>query len=80
MEQLPLDLQFTPDTTLEATQMSYEELTQAYKNTIGIDPTWRGFTSEDMLAALENPDAERARIMELDRASDQEDMFNTYRR
>ena len=80
MEQIPLDLAFNTAATPAEAEMTEEELLTAYKATVGIDPTWRGFTRDEMLEALKDPAAELVRISELDHASDQDDMFKTYRR
>jgi hypothetical protein len=65
---------------LESIEPTESEIIALYKDKIGIDPTFRGFSIEEMKQALENPDAERERIMELDQESDRDDISNTYRR
>lgn len=65
---------------LEPVEVSQEELTAQYMNLVGINPTFRNLTIEEMKAAIENPEAERERLMEMDRESDQEEVQRTYRR
>ncbi len=71
MEQIPFSFEATP---------SFDDLVALYKKEVGIDPTFRNLARAELLAALDNPAAERERIAEIDRESDKEDITSTYRR
>lgn len=81
MEQIPLNLDDTkgvPNVDLET--LSDEEIAEHYKKIIGVNPLFRGFTREELIAGINSPDAEKARLREIDTASDKEDINNTYPR
>lgn len=66
-----------PETSFE--ELSPDELAALYHKEVGIDPRLRGFSVSDMITGLENPDAERERIRQIDTESDREDVLRTYR-
>lgn len=65
--------------SFEAT-LSFDDLVAQYKKEVGIDPTFRNLTRVELVAALDNPVAERERLAEIDRESDKDDITATYRR
>lgn len=80
MEQIPFDLEGDDKNTINLEALSDEELALHYKNIIGVSPLFRGFTREELIVGINSPDAEKARLREIDTASDKEDINNTYRR
>ncbi len=77
MEQIPLDLE-PEEPTLES--LSNEELVALYQEKVGKNPTYRTLSREQMIEGIKNPEEEKARLAEEDRASDQEEISKTYTR
>lgn len=74
MEQLPLDLE--GDGGLES--LSMPELESLYKEKVGIPS--RSWDKPTLILAINDPEQERLRVGELDRAEDKDDLKAPYRR
>ncbi len=64
----------------ELATLPKEELVRLYQEKVGKNPTFRTLSREQMIEGINNPETEKSRLAEEDRASDQEEMNRTYRR
>jgi len=64
----------------EIESQSNEELVVLYQEKVGKNPTYRTLSREQMIEGIKNPEEEKMRLAEEDRASDQEEISKTYRR
>jgi hypothetical protein len=86
MEQFNLDFGPQPKKPEESAEpdpasLTDDDLAILYKKEIGLDPTVRAFDRETILQGLAaGRDVEIARIGELDKEADTEDLVQTYRR
>ncbi len=72
--------QFKFDFTQETPEEELRRLAQEYKTKVGVDPLARSFNKKTILAGLANPEAELARLREIDTKEDNEETKRTYRR
>jgi hypothetical protein len=82
MEQFRLPLEPTENTTEQGTnleKLTLEELQTLYQRVVGINPKPRAFDIPTLIAGIQNPQAEKNRISQIDRESDQDDILRTYR-
>lgn len=56
---------------------SLEKITMAYRDAIGIDPTKKNLTREEMLSGIENPLMERERIRMIEEGFDEHPQYGT---
>lgn len=61
-------------------EISQEQANEEYKKLFGVSPTSYGFTYNEILAALRNPEAERARLFEIARQDNRDDIDELYKR
>jgi hypothetical protein len=73
---IPLDKPKQEVENLES--LSLEDLQTRYQSIVGVNPKARAFDRETLIAGIQNPEAEKNRIAEIDRASDREDIDRTY--
>ena len=51
-----------------------DTLMARYKESVGINPEYRSFDRDTVVNGIKDPEAERQRIAEIDRASDKEEL------
>lgn len=56
-----------------------EELIARYKNAVGKDPTARALSNDALIGGIRNPEEELARLAEIDRESDRDDLRAPYK-
>ena len=76
MEQQPLD--YGAEESRDS--RSDEELAAEYKKKIGVDPRFRSIDRRAMLSGIEDPEAERERIANIDREEDKNELKRPYQR
>ncbi len=59
--------------------LPYEDLCILYKDKVGVDPKLRSFDKPTLIAGIQNPEEELARLRKIDSDSDKEDIQRTYR-
>lgn len=74
MEKIPLNLESED----ELKSLSMEKLESLYKEKVGIPS--RNWNKTTLILAINDPEQERLRVGELDRAEDSEDLKTLYRR
>jgi len=77
-EQYELDFNTTDSSPEDYEAMSTKELEDLYREAVGVSPRI-GTTRADIIQALIDPEAERARLKEIDSADDKDDIKKTYR-
>lgn len=70
--------EYTP-TQIDLEALSYEELVLIYKDRVGVNPLLRMFAEEVLRNGINNPEEELARLRELDKEEDNEDLADSYR-
>ena len=76
MEQLPLDLEQESESSLET--LSESELVDLYKEKVSVPPRTRDKAL--LISALNDPEAELARLREIDHQEDKEELASPYKR
>ncbi len=74
LEQIPLNLEGED----ELKSLSLEKLESLYREKVGIPS--RNWDKATLILAINDPEQERLRVRELDRAEDSEDLKTLYRR
>ena len=83
MEQYKLD--FSPERKPETAEgepavegLGFENLQTLYQEKIGIDPKYRNLNRGELIRGIQDPEAEKTRLKEIDEESSKDDLKSPY--